>query len=590
MAAEVFAMPELAEIVAQYLPPRDIAACRLTSRAFNNTFNPYLWKHISVFKPAYKSLLGRTLHRIRASASLYRNRQYVETLNLEIFAAECLQSLIKDASADDVVTTPSGPAQEPAGTPPHPAFSSLKSLSITVGVINNNSRMGKNDAVIPDGSLKTLLDEAPNITSLTLYPEVLESAKFIATLQSGLPHMKTLILTHSPELYDASFPVNPVLSALPLLFAKPKLTTLKLDFSLLDECEAFTAVDIEAMKDLVENPRAKSAITSMVFPHMSNSLNLAFVKPILESCLPQLQVLNVPSLGAQDLDQLIDLMPAHCPHVRELDLTRLYWSTGGFGVLFEQVIRVIKACKDLRVYHGPAYQESEYCRAITQALLQHASTLESLVFTEAMSSFAFASLISSMPALRTLIFRAFYVDVEGAISVRWASRHLERLEMTIKVEDTIVDYVKRQKLDLDSELNPGLPSKGLNAEALSNVAMRKLFKNIGELTELEELYVNHYYMRRWGSEKDWTLKVGLGFLGGLTKLRKLRLDYGVQHMGQTEIEFIHEHWPNLEEIYFYVGSKSLNKCKRTWEWLESRRPDLKLTFEVNIFADQVITF
>ncbi|KAF9291674.1 hypothetical protein BGZ68_002996 [Mortierella alpina] len=599
MAADVFSIPELAAMVAQYLPPRDIAACRLTSRAFNNTLHPYFWKHISVSKPDNMNRLERIFHRTTASAPLYRNCQYIETLSLEIFAAQYLQTLRNTTSADDGASAPLAPVQEPAGTPPHPAFLSLKFLSITVGAIKNHPQLGEEDSVIPHDSLKTLLETASNITSLILYPEVLESANFMSTLKSGLPHLRTLILTTAPKLFKKTFPTGPpksfpldpeksfsvssVLSALPLLLAKPKLTTLELGFSLLYDEEVPPALVSKTIKALAENPRAKSAITSMVFPHTSNPFSLAFVKPVLEFCLPQLQILNVPSIGALDLTQLIAVVPDHCPYVRELNLVHLGRSDRGSQAMAEQVVRLIKICKDLRAYHGPSYKDSETCRAITQALLQHASTLESLVFTEEMNSYAFADLISSMPALRTLIvFWTFYVDVEGAISVRWAPRHLQRLEMTIRVEDTIASYVKSQKLDLDPELNPGLPSEGLDDEALSYVAMRKLFKNIGELTELEELYVNHYYYKRWKSDMDWTLQVGLGFLGGLMKLRKLRLDYGVQHMGQAEIEFIYEHWLSLEEVYFYMNIKHLNRCKRTWGWLKSRRPDLKYTYQLSV--------
>ncbi|KAF9291676.1 hypothetical protein BGZ68_002998 [Mortierella alpina] len=564
MAADVFALPELAEIMAQYLPPRDIAACRLTSRAFHNTFNPYLWKHISVFKPAAnKNNVGRAFLRVRASGSLYRNRQHLETLNLEIFAAECLQSLLNSTSADDVASASSAPGQESAGTPRHPEFPSLKFLSITVGAIKNYPQLDKKDAVIPDDSLKILLKNAPNITSLTLYPEVLKSAHFMATLKSGLPHLRTLILKKPLELFNKPLPVGLVLFALSILLAKPKLTTLGLDFYLLYDEETSPTLVSKTIMGLAQNPRANSAITSMIFPKSLDAFPLAFVKPMLEFCLPQLQILNIPSIGAPDLARLIKVVPNHCPHV-------FY--------------------KGLRAYRGPAFGAGEDRRAITHALLQHGNTLESLVFTE-MTSSAFASVISSMLALRTLVVRrSCYVEIEGAISVRWAPRRLQRLEMVIKVEDTIASYVKSQKLDLDPELNPGSPSEGLDDEAIRYVAIRKLFKNIGELTELEDLSIRHHSSSKWKFDKDWSLKVGLGFLGGLVKLRKLRLDYGAQHIGQTEIEFIYKHWPNLEEVYFQVERRYLDKSQRTWGWLKSRRPDLKLTYEFNMFVDRVIIF
>ncbi|KAF9291675.1 hypothetical protein BGZ68_002997 [Mortierella alpina] len=553
MAANVFAVPELAAMVAQYLPPRDIAACRLTSRAFNNTFNPYLWKHTSVTNDEDNE--WDIFYRASTSEFLYRNRQYIETLSLEIFAAQYLQTLLNTTSADDVPLAPPAPAQKSAGTPQHPGFPSLKFLSIAVGAIKYYSQLAEKDAVIPDDSLKILLEEAPNITSLTLYPEVLENPNFMATLKSGLPHLKTLILRRASDTYKP-YPIGLVLSALPILLAKPKLTTLELDFFLKYDPEVSSSTLVgKTMKDLAENPRAKLVITSMVFPRTEYGFPLTFVKPMLETCLPQLQILNVPFLGARDLAQLVDVVPAHCPNVRELNLSRLR-SGSEYPEMIEQVVRLIKSYKDLRAYHGPAYEEWEDRRAITQALLEHTNTLESVVLTEEMNSSAFANLLSSMPALRTLvIIYTFSVDLEGAISRPWAPRHLQRLDMTVQVKDTTLRFVKSQCLDRDPEFNPGLLTEKLDDQDFGYMAMRKLFKNIGELTELEDLYIRHYYNSKWKCEKDWTLGVGLGFLGGLVKLRKLRLNDGVEYMGQAEMEFIYKHWPNLEEVDISIESK-----------------------------------
>ncbi|KAF9291677.1 hypothetical protein BGZ68_002999 [Mortierella alpina] len=580
MAIDILALPELAAIVAQYLSPRDIAACKLTSRAFNNTFNPYLWKHLSVKNDKSKQLA--IFERARTSVFLCKNRQYIKTLSLEIFAAEYLQTLLLISVADKI-TKLSTQAQGLAGTPPHPLFPSLKSLGIAVGAIDVHSHLSEKDAVLPDGSLKILLDRAPNITSLTLYPEVLESANFMARLKSGLPHLKTLILKPAPKLSNKSFPFSPMLSALPLLFAKPKLTTLELDFSLSYNREVSPVLIAKTMKELAENSSAISAITSMVFPRTLYASHMAFVKPIFEFCLPQLQVLTVPSVGAQDLARLVDVVPDHCPHVCELNLARL-GSGSASRAMVEQVVRLIKAYKGLRAYRGPAFGAGEDRRAITHALLQHASTLESLVLMKEMKSCAFSSLFSSMSALRTLVIGdTLRVGVESAISVCWVPRRLQTLEMTIEVNDSTVEYVKSQYFDRNPELNPDvLTLTGvLDEKEFRYVAMRKLFKNIGELTELEDLYIKHSPYGKWKFDKDWSLKVGLGFLDGLVKLRKLRLDYGVHHVGQAEIEFIYDHWPNLEEVYLHVESQDLSKCRRIWGWLKSRRPYLRIIYKTS---------
>ncbi|KAF9964803.1 hypothetical protein BGZ70_005912 [Mortierella alpina] len=525
---------ELAAMVAQYLPQCDIAACKLTSKALNNTFNPFFWKHFSVTN--YKKWQWDVFLRTKEAECLYRNRQHIATLNLEIFAAAHLHALLNITSTRRADSAPSVPVQEPAGATPQTVFLCLKSISIAVETIQCGP-LGKKDSVIPTNPLIRLLVSAPNITHLTF----------------------------------------PVLSALPLLFAKPNLTTLGLDFYLQLTREDSPALVAKALRDLADNPKAQSAITSMVFPSMEDPFSI--LKPLLESCLPQLQILKVPNVGAQEIAQLSDIVRDHCPHVRELNLAILR-DTPYPWTMSEPVARLIKSCRNLRVYHGPGSRENEDRGAITQALLHHASTLESLTLVEAMTSSGFASLISNMRDLRTLeADYKLWMDIKAVIAARWAPRRLQRLQLTIKVFDTSLDFVRSQKLHLDPELNPHSPSEELDQVGLGHVAMRKLLKNIGELTELEDLTLKYFYNSPWKFDKDWTLEGGLGFLGGLVRLRKLWVGHGVENVGQAEVEFMYEHWPKLEEVVFRIERSHLDRISQPWAWLKARRPHLKYTYK-----------
>ncbi|KAF9980327.1 hypothetical protein BGZ75_008562 [Mortierella antarctica] len=582
MAAEVFVAPELVAMVAQHLSLRDIAACKLTSKALNKAFNPYLWRHISTTKTTDKSLLARTFHRARASGSLHRNRQYIETLSLEIFAAEYLCALLNIATADGNASTPSAPAQaqEPAGTPGPPGFSSLKSLTITIGALNDTySHWDAKDKTIATEPLISLLETAPNLTSVALYPEVLGSSKFVATLDANLPHLETFTLRRakgSPVMY---FPVSCVLPILQPLFSKPKLKTLVLNFVMAYKRTLHSALVTKAMKELAKNPRVKSAITSMVFPTGQYDFPSTFVNPIFKFCLPQLEILNVPFIGDQAYTKFADTVRDHCPNVRELNL-RNHTSDRDVRAMMQGVVRLIKACKNLRVYYGSSNPCDGSCN-IAHALHEHAATLETLFLHDSMISSAMVKLIQTMTALRTFVVSST-LNVKGAISVRWAHRHLQRLEWTIEVKDTTLSVVKTQKLDLDPEFNPGLPSGELGDEDLGYVAMRKFFKNLGELTELEDLYIKHVGYSEWNLDRIWTLRVGLGFLGGLVKLRKLRLDYGLEHIGQAEVEFMHKHWPNLKEVVFSGEQSHVDKYKNPWTWLKAHRPYLKYTYDTYV--------
>ncbi|KAF9291672.1 hypothetical protein BGZ68_002994 [Mortierella alpina] len=557
-------MAALAAMVAQHLSLKDIAACKLTSKVLNKAFNPYLWRRISTAKPTDKDRLAHIFNRARASGSLHRNRQYIETLDLEIFAAEYLCALLNISSVDDVVSMPSAPAQEPTGTASHPGFASLKALSITIGALNDiYSSWNVHDKAIAAEPLITLLETATNITRLTLYPEVLGNTKFIATLDSGLPHLETFILRRARGLSALYFPVSCVLPILQPLFSKPKLTTLKLDFIMSYKRTLHSALVTKAMKDLAKNPKVKSAITSMVFPTGEYDLPSTFVNPIMKSCLPQLQILNVPFIGDQAYSKFADIVRDHCPN--------------------QGVVRLIEACKNLRVFYGSSSSLGGDGGGIARALHKHAATLETLFLEDTLVSSDVVGLLETMKALRTLVVsHRGTLNVKGAISVRWAPRHLQRLELTMEVKESTLGLVKSQKLDLDPEFNPGLPSGKLEDEDLGYVAMRKFFKKLGELTELQDLYIKHSKHSEWNLDKDWTLGVGLGFLGGLIKLRKLRLDYGLQHIGQAEVEFMHKHWPNLQEVVFYGEKNHVDKYMKLWTWLKARRPYLRYTYHTYI--------
>ncbi|KAF9964801.1 hypothetical protein BGZ70_005910 [Mortierella alpina] len=509
MAAEAFAAPEL---VAMQGGQQGLQSLPLETYFYHKTTD----------KCDLLRIISRAT-RARVSGSLYRNRQFIETINLEIFADEYLCAILNITRANAGASTPLAPAQEPAGTPPHPGFSSLKALNVTIGALNDiNSSLTVKDKILPDEALISLLENAPNLTSLTLYPEVLGSTKFVATLDTGLPHLETFILRRPNGANALQIPVNYVLPILQPLFSKPKLTTLELHFVMAYKRTLHSAVVTKAMKELAKNPRVKSAVTNMALPTAPFDLPSTFVNPIFKNCLPQLQVLNVPLIGDQAYSKFADTVRDHCPNVRELNL----WNNSSGRdprTMAEGVIRLIKACKDLRLYLG-----------------------------EGIRSPTMVDLIRTMKALRTFVVSArTSLNVKGAISVRWAHRHLRKLEWTIEVKDTTLSQVTSQKLHLDPEFNPGLPSVELTDEDLGYVAMRKFFKQLGELTELEDVYIKHAKHSEWNLNKDWTLGVGLGFLSGLVKLRRLRLDYGLEHIGQAEVEFMHKHWPNLREVIFH---------------------------------------
>lgn len=87
---------------------------------------------------------------------------------------------------------------------------------------------------------------------------------------------------------------------------------------------------------------------------------------------------------------------------------------------------------------------------------------------------------------------------------------------------------------------------------------QRAYQQIGRLEKLEVLEIDiDRSFRTRATENDyvWDLTIWKGWLGewaGLKNLRSLRIraDFW-SNIGQLDVEFMHEHWPLLNEIVFY---------------------------------------
>ncbi|KAF9964747.1 hypothetical protein BGZ70_006003 [Mortierella alpina] len=111
---------------------------------------------------------------------------------------------------------------------------------------------------------------------------------------------------------------------------------------------------------------------------------------------------------------------------------------------------------------------------------------------------------------------------------------------------------------------------------------RRVYQQIGQLKNLEVLAIGiDRSSRATGRVQDymWDLTLRKGWLGewaGLKNLRSLRLQAGLwTHMNQEDVEFMHEHWPLLDEIIVTRNISDL-QTKQHWQWLLEKRPYLRL--------------
>ncbi|KAG0197928.1 hypothetical protein BGX28_008578 [Mortierella sp. GBA30] len=629
MATNVIANQELVAMITRSLSLRDISACMKTSKAMHKAFNPHLWKHIIVRKPDDKQKLARLYHyrtRGPVAAALHKNREFIETINLEVFAADYLNALLNippppnrtshtisssapTASPSDSTISPAPAptsATAPVDPPAQPDFPRLKSISLKIGQINDvYSSLTEPDHVVPSETVLTVLERAPNVTYIQLPAQIIaapaHAERMAKVLESGLPHLQTLRFNGY-----ALVSVPCILTILPACFPKSELTTLSLKVRLNYTRAVDSPLVTKTMKAWAKLPTLRSAITDMEFPDGKHDIPTTFVFPIIKSCLPHLKVLRVPGISDQYFVKLADLVRDHCPNVRELIMDR-YYNTRDHHTLPKGFKSIIEACKDLKIFKGRSPGGDNHI--VVEALLKRASKLEGFHYNGILPH-DLATLISTAPALQTLVIEGSPYNVKRAMGSRWACRHLRKLHLTLEVKDTTIQEVFRQGLHKDPEFNPDVSKNEKPTQMdYGYMAMRKAFKNIGELTELEDLYLNQMDLcsiepwdesgdenteEEWCFEiydhdppgsrefgrfyKVWTMGIGLKFLEGLKKLKTLRLDYGFEFMGQAEVEFMHKNWPCLESITFHGDTNFLNRHvyqAEHWMWLQRQRPWLR---------------
>ncbi|KAG0197927.1 hypothetical protein BGX28_008577 [Mortierella sp. GBA30] len=607
MAAKVFAIPELATMVVQYLTPRDISACMSTCRAMREVLHPHFWKHVFVRNPTEKKKIWMVFCLIAGSIpnAFHKNRHLMETINFDIFANDFFCNLLSirppvvpsHTPISSLTVTPAPPTSSSA----QPDFVTLKSISFQLPEIDSNSAWHARCQTVPIELLASVLEMAPNVTTMHLPSKTISvqgyTERLAKVVEANLPHLKTLTFL-GPQESALSFnrdeiPVSSVLRILQACLPKPSLKTLRFSFRMSYHRKTDSPLVTKASKEFAKSPTARSALTDFEFPKGRYDLPTTFVFPIVKTCLPQLEVLNIPHISDQYFGKLALSIRDHCPNVRQIIMN------GDFRIrddtsLSSGMERLVKTCKELKVFKGTNFKLHGNTGAVFGALLQHTRTLETVCYSNVHNDHL-ETLISTGVALRTLVMdKESPLTVTSAIKADWACRGLRTLHLTMKVMNSTVKLAKKQELDYDMEFNPDFTPEPLTPSDLGYMALRKMFKIIGSLTELEDLYLNqpdhgtltemedgneHLAKINYGRFlRDWTLGVGLGFLGGLKKLRRWRLDYGLEFIGQAEVEFIDRHWPNLEVITFYGEERHVKRhvhYGKHWTWLQERRPDLQ---------------
>jgi hypothetical protein len=181
----VFAIPELAALIAKSLPPRHITRWMLTCKAFSRQLEPYFWSHLVLTRPLQDPMI------------LARYRHYFRTLRVDPINQAILDSLLNGLPP---LPNASLAYEEPV---PSNGFPHLKELTLNSGITLDLPSMSRTVEV---------LYHTPLLTRLTVTWDIVKfdqqlSNLLSAALATQLPHLQSLSISCSEIESEPAFDI-----------------------------------------------------------------------------------------------------------------------------------------------------------------------------------------------------------------------------------------------------------------------------------------------------------------------------------------------------------------------------------------------
>ncbi|KAF9571680.1 hypothetical protein EC968_000277 [Mortierella alpina] len=557
----VFATPELAFLISEYLSQHDLAQCARVNKDWMHQHEPYL----------YTTLCLREPHGLAPSSpvtrGLIRNLHHLRTVDLCVARDRTvMQELAR-------------------GLPqcPHSAESALDLNRLCTNVRQFKFICGfKHNFDLTQPHLITLLNHNRFLTHLTIPLINTEVDIAILTAVSELRHLQSLTVVSCESTGRRTISVHRQASlllraCLPL----PKLSDLKIDLDIIRNDgtndkgipDLDTIINEATTTRFSGNPTA-CKIKALQLSNCPESERFPLTRPLLKSDLLDLESFTTPSsswdLNVLSLEQVIR---EHCPNLKHVRCALLH---GG-----QNVRAVIRGCSGLKRFTSNDFfsdQDDDYePRLIIQDLVgYHCDTLEEITLENCNQIFSadIQLILTQCKQLKRLWVQSSYPNGRAGIEFTdlsmsdWACTELKALGLTLN------RYPNDEDSDLDEE-DPGLMA--LDGE--------RFYRQIGRLGKLEELALDIDRSEETMCEEAdyaWDLTLSKGWLGELRNLKNLkRLELNANFwskMGQAEVEFMHDQWPLLNEVSLQ-GQVSQQRFQAHWQWLFKKRPRLLFTTE-----------
>ncbi|KAF9951597.1 hypothetical protein BGZ70_000923 [Mortierella alpina] len=559
-----FAIPELLCLLSTYVETHDLTQCILVCRDWSRQFQPRLWVDFDIDDcfinqlktvPSTMALLTKHLGQIRA-------------VNFWLADDTRLQLLIQGLPLQ---------LNEPS-TDPGTLCTNLQCLIL--------QQFDETRLPLISMPLVTLLGHNPCLTRLEMSCVFFEIDGAPAALAQ---------LSHLQHLYIFSYNsrrtiTNPVL-LLQSCLALPELTELR--FVNMETCwddgyQSTNMHEVEAVINRASNARiaqgpAVKRIKTLQLPsHRQghrNPLPLLFLK----SSLLDLETCEIPWFRPDaDLEEIEQVVREHCPNLKHLTCPFFF----GLAELAEAMRAFIRGCSGLQSFSSEGFNDG-YDLApmliLSELVARHHTTLETL----------------ELP-------NAFEVRSRDLQEVLSCCKQLKRFWVICNQENHMLsglafqdisrsDWVCTELRELGIALNRCRCKRNISGELeeeekqddprvwLAASATKRAYQQIGRLEKLEVLAIDTARgLGTMAKAKDylWDLTLSKGWLGemaGLKNLRRLELraDF-LSMMGQAEVEFMYDYWPELREISFPCKIEHIH-AEPHWQWLLYNLPQLTLS-------------
>ncbi|KAF9924922.1 hypothetical protein BGZ67_009000 [Mortierella alpina] len=430
--------------------------------------------------------------------------------------------------------------------------------------------------------LVRLLDYNPQLTRLEV-PHGFFDIDGVSAAVSKLRHLQQLAVHCDPD--EPSHIVKPFL-CLQSFLGLPELTELTffrgIDLDLEDDrttvVRQLEAIILDAeLARFSRNPTAKR-IKVLRLPSRRSGIRNPLPLLLIKSNLLDLETCEIPWFGVDvtpgEIEQVVR---EHCPNLKHLECPQ-HFDMGQDGQAARAFIR---GCSGLQSFTSAHFSEWPARGILSELVTHHYSTLEVLKLEEPMhvSSSDLQRVLSQCKRLKQFW---VMVDEEDENMASIAFRD-------IFGSDWVCTELRELRVILNRCRSGGEASVALGEEEehydprawLKASTTKRAYQQIGRLKELEVLVIDiDQSSATIALEQDyeWDLTLRKGWLGEWADLKhlrrlELRADFW-SRMDQREVEFMHKHWPKLDEIVFSDGTPEFD-YKEPWQWLLQRRPNLR---------------